>query len=722
MKQKNRLIILGIVLIAVVLSAVSYFGIGTNKQLSASTIKQGLDLRGGVAVVYEADGVNPTPAEMDSAISLIRGRLDRRGSTESTVAQQGSSRIRIEMPGVSDPEAAVREIGQTAQLTFEDESGNVVLKGFEHVKDAYKGAMQTTQGGVVEYVVHLEFTDEGRELFKQATEVNLGKRINIVLDGRTISSPTVQTAITDGKAYISGDFTPETSEELAQLIKAGSLPFALKVVNVNVVGARLGANSLEKSLLGGAIGAILVLLFMIAIYKFAGLAADLALVIYVALDLLVLSLLGVTLTLPGIAGIILSIGMAVDANVIIFERLKEEILNNKNKAMKYAVESAFKSAFSAILDGNVTTLISALVLFWLGTGPVKGFAQTLAIGIILSMFTALVVTRVIMRAFIGAGLNKSSMYMPSFDWKFLKKDDEKQGLPIIENRRKYYVISGVVIVAGLAFMLINGISGGGAFNFDVDFSGGTSLHYDLKQDFNNTDIDAVVQEITGQTGAQIHKIVGTNEVSIKLKNIDSQTRTSLTNALIEKYGITNADLLDSDDVAPTISTEMQRTAFLAVSIACIAMLIYVSFRFKNIVTGGSAILALVHDALVVLAAYAIFRVPLNYTFIAAILTVVGYSINATIVIFDRMRADKQIYPNRDNKTLVNSVIMQTLPRSVYTSLTTLIVIILLYITGVTAVKDFAMPIIVGIIAGTYSSIFLSVSIWYTMTNRAAKKK
>lgn len=412
MKNRSRIILALLVVLAIGMSALSYFGIGSNSFLGVKNIKQGLDLQGGVSIIYEADKANPPSSEMNAAVGLIRGRLDRKGWTEAEVSQQGSSRILVEIPGVEDAESAVREVGQTAQLTFQDEAGNELIRGYEHVKDAYKRAQQSQTGGAVEYVVVLEFTGEGKDLFAQATADNVGKRIAIVLDAEIISNPTVNAAISDGTAIITGGFTAESSEELAQLIKAGSLPFDLKVISMNMVGARLGADSLSQSLLGGFIGAVLVLLFMVFMYKFSGLAADLALIIYIALELLILSLLGITLTLPGIAGIILSIGMAVDANVIIFERLKEEIQNGRT--VKFAIDAAFKRAFSAIIDGNVTTLISAAVLFWLGTGPIKGFAQTLAIGILLSMFTAIFVTRLILKSMLGAGLKNPKHYEPRF--------------------------------------------------------------------------------------------------------------------------------------------------------------------------------------------------------------------------------------------------------------------------------------------------------------------
>lgn len=405
MKAKNTLILVILLVVALGLSAVSYFGVGSKQYLGVNNIKQGLDLSGGVYIVYEADKENPTDEEMSSAVSLIQKRLDKKNWTEAEVAKEGSKRIRVEIPGVEDAEQAIKEIGQTAQLFFKDENDEILLDGTE-VKNATKAV--SGQNGATKIVVSLEFTDEGKKLFEEATTNNLGKVIKIVLDETTISSPMVNVPITDGKAVIEGGFTNESAEELADLIRAGSLPFNLNVLEMNNVGARLGADSLRTSIIGGIAGVSLVLLFMLIFYKVSGFAADWALVIYIGIDLVVLSLFRVTLTLPGIAGIILSIGMAVDANVIIFERIKEEI--NSGRSIKLALNNGFSRALPAIVDSNITTLIAGFVLFWLGTGPIKGFAQTLMIGIVISMFTALIITRLIMTGLVGIGINNPKFY------------------------------------------------------------------------------------------------------------------------------------------------------------------------------------------------------------------------------------------------------------------------------------------------------------------------
>lgn len=409
MNSKSKSIISLIILffITAILAATAYFGIGENRILGIQNIKQGLDLKGGAYVVFEADKEAPTTQEMDTAIALIQDRLDRKGYTEAEAAKQGNNRIRVDIPGVGDADQAIKEIGQTAQLKFTTEDGKVVVSG-DQIKDASKQVGSMSENSPAQPYIALEFTEDGKEAFAEATRNNIGKTISIMLDESVISSPVVNSAIEDGSAVITGNFTPESAEELAALIRAGSLPFNLNVIDMNNIGARLGADALSSSIKAGFIGVAIVLLFMIVVYRLSGVAADWALIIYIFLDLIVLSLLGVTLTLPGIAGIVLSIGMAVDANVIIFERTKEEL--KLGKTLRTSVDSGYKKAFSAILDGNITTLIAAAVLFWLGTGPIKGFAQTLAIGIILSMFTALVVTKFIAQNIVGLGAKNLKLY------------------------------------------------------------------------------------------------------------------------------------------------------------------------------------------------------------------------------------------------------------------------------------------------------------------------
>lgn len=368
---------------------------------SIFNIKQGLDLKGGVYIVYQAEKDNPTDEEMAAAIAMIQERLDRKNWTEAECSREGTNKIRVEIPGVADADAAADEIGATAKLTFRDENENILVDGM-NVVDASK----QTEGSDI--VVQLQFDETGKQAFAAATAANVGKPLYIMMDETVISAPTVNTAINNGSAIITGDFTAEEAGELADTIRAGSLPFNLEPIHKSSVGARLGANSLESTLQAGVIGISLVILFMLIMYRVAGIAADLALIIYTMLDLIIMSLFGVTLTLPGIAGVVLSIGMAVDANVLIFERVREEL--GEGKTIAGAFKNGFSRSMPAIIDSNVTTIIASIVLLWYGTGSVRGFAQTLIIGVCLSMFTAIFVTRFIVQSLIGIGIKNPKLY------------------------------------------------------------------------------------------------------------------------------------------------------------------------------------------------------------------------------------------------------------------------------------------------------------------------
>lgn len=406
MKVKSGLILLLTLVITGLMVFTAFYGFGVNHYLGADNIRLGLDLAGGVNIVYEADKENPTSAEMAAAKELIQGRLDRGNYTEAEVSIEGEKRLRVDIPGVDDPEKAIEDIGSTALLQFISPEGEVILTGNE-VKDARRDVI-TDNNGISRPVVVVEFNDKGRDAFAEATQKYINQVIVIALDETIISYPVVEDVITTGTAFISGNFSIEEADELAARIKAGALPFKLNVLQSKSVGAKLGTDALNTSLKAGLIGTILVLLFMLIFYRVSGLAADIALIFYCGTIIVILSAMEATLTLPGVAGIILSVGMAVDANVIIFERIKEEL--NSGKSIRAAVDAGFSKAFSAILDGNITTLIAAAILFWLGTGLIKSFAQTLAIGIILSMFTALVVTRIIIKQFVNIGLKNPKLY------------------------------------------------------------------------------------------------------------------------------------------------------------------------------------------------------------------------------------------------------------------------------------------------------------------------
>ena len=716
MKDKSVCaLVLALLVISVAgLACTAIFGFGEGKTLGVGNINRGLDLQGGISILYEAQADSVSKPEMDSALSLIRERLDRKGNTDAEAAVESTNRIRVDIPGVTDAESAIRDIGRTAMLTFRDEDGNVLLDG-RHVVNATRDLKQETQGGPTEIVVALEFSSEGQKLFEEATGNNVGRAIIIMLDEDVISAPNVNEKIIGGNAVISGGFNTASADELAALIRAGSLPFALEVIYINNVGAKLGADALTTSLLAGLIGAALVFLFMLIVYRVMGAVADWALLIYVGLVLVVLSALKVTLTLPGIAGIILSVGMAVDANVVIFERVKEEARSGRSFAS--SVDAGFARALPAILDGNVTTLIAAIILFWLGTGPVKGFAQTLSIGVVVSMFTCLVVTRALLNSISGLGYNKTEQIIGA------KKDSDAdkpaRALKITENRKKFFTISGALLAVGICVIIINGARGAGMFNYDVEFSGGLSMQIDLESEFDSNEVARIVTEVTSQPSPQVQKITGTNRVALKIRSIDQDERIALIEAICERYGISEGNFLISD-ISASVSGEMQSSALKAIAIACIALLIYVSVRFRNIKTGASCVAAVLHDSLITICCYAVLRIPLNYSFIAVLLTIMGYAINNNIIVFDRVRENRKADKRADIGETIDRSVNQSLVRCVFTTLTTLFTVTCLYILGVPSVKEFALPIMLGLLCGTYTSICNSGSILYVLETKFKK--
>jgi SecD/SecF fusion protein len=714
--KKNKSIISLIVSVVLIigLGYTVLVGIGESTTGAMKNIKLGLDLAGGVSITYQVKDDNPSDEEMSDTIYKLQKRVEQY-STEASVYQEGSDRINIEIPGVTDANTILDELGQPGSLEFQTSDGETVIDGSD-IKTASAQSGQDDMGNT-EYTVELDLNDEGTEKFAEATSANIGNQISIVYDGEVISSPTVQSAITGGTAYITGNFTYEEAENLASTIRIGGLKLELEELRSNVVGAQLGEQAISTSLKAGAIGLVIVFLFMIFVYALPGLASSIALLIYTELVLLILNAFDVTLTLPGIAGIILGIGMAVDANVIIFARVREEMA--AGKSVKNSLKSGFQKAMSAIVDGNVTTLIAAIVLWVKGSGTVKGFAQTLGIGIIVSMFTALVITRLLIYAFYGIGLRKESLY-----YKAPKK--ERTTINFLGKKNIFFAISIIVIVAGLAVMGVNSSQGNGAFAYSLEFEGGTSTNITFNEEYTIDEIDElivpVVEEATGVSNVQTQKVAGTNQVIIKTKTLELDQREALNQAMVDEFGV-DETLITAENISSTVSSEMRQDAVIAVIIATICMLLYIWFRFKDIRFATSAVLALMHDVLVVAAFYAVSRISVGNTFIACMLTIVGYSINATIVIFDRIREELH-YQSRstDMQDLVNKSITQTLTRSIYTSLTTFVMVAVLYIMGVSSIREFSAPLMVGIICGGYSSVCVTGALWYVMKTKIGAKQ
>ena len=709
-KSKSILSLLLTVILIVGLGFTVITGIGKSKTGAMKNIKLGLDLAGGVSITYQVKDKNPTKEEMSDTIYKLQKRVEQY-STEASVYQEGDDRINIEIPGVTDANKILDELGKPGSLSFQTADGETVLTGTD-VKSASAKSGQDDMGNK-EYSVELNLTKSGTKKFATATQNNIGKQIAIIYDGETISSPVVRSAITGGQAYITGDFTYEEADNLASTIRIGGLKLELEELRSNVVGAQLGEQALSTSLKAGVIGLILVFLFMILVYRLPGLASSLALLIYTEIVLVILNAFDVTLTLPGIAGIILSIGMAVDANVIIFARVREEMA--KGKTVKSSLKAGFQKAMS--VDGNVTTLIAAAVLWFKGSGTVKGFAQTLAIGIVVSMFTALVITRMIVYAFYGIGIRKESLYYHQMK--------ERKPVNFLGKKKIFFSVSIALILAGFVIMGVNSAKGNGALAYSLDFQGGTSMNVKFDKDYSIDEIDEeivpVVEKITGDHNIQTQKVSGTKQVVIKTKTLSLAKREQVNKALKTTFGVKESDIT-AENISSTISGEMRRDAVIAVIVATIFMLLYIWFRFKDVRFATSAVAALLHDVLVVLAFYAASRISVGTTFIACMLTIVGYSINATIVIFDRIREELPLMKRNDDLAeVVNKCITQTLTRSIYTSLTTFIMVFVLFIMGVSSIREFAAPLMAGIICGGYSSVCITGALWYVMKTKASKK-
>jgi len=720
-------------LVTAALVFVALCGVGANKKGSAKGIRLGLDLAGGVSITYEAVKENPTEEEMNDTKYKLRKRVDDSGQTEADVYLEGDNRINVDIPGATDAEATLKELGRMGEIYFilgtdnvelvgqDAETGAYVyqfLKTWDEIKEAgdiiLDGSdVQTAEAGwyneygINNYIVNLTLNESGKSKFATATSAHVGEAIAIVYDGEIVSAPVVRQALTDGKAQISGNFTAEEVDKLATTIRVGALPLELKELRSNVVGASLGAEAVKTSLIAAAIGLALVLLFMAIRYRIQGIAADLALLIYIGLTVVCLNLLEITLTLPGLAGIILSIGMAVDANVIIFSRIQEEI--GVGKTVRTSIKLGFEKAFSAIIDGNITTLIAAIVLYILGSGTVKGFATTLALGIVLSMFTALFITKFILYAFYDMGFDKEKHYGQVTGYKSF--DFAKHG-------KKFALISGALILVGVIGMVAGKVSTGEILAYGLDFKGGTAMTVTFPEGTEPTivELENAVQDAIGEK-ATVNLVGGANAATIKTEELSEETRNELTNYLVKNYGVSESEV-EVQSISGTVSSEMKKDAILAVAVATGCMLIYIWFRFSNLSFAASAVIALLHDVLIVLAVYAVSRISVGNTFIACMLTIVGYSINATIVVFDRIRENlKEQLKKETYIDIVNKSIAQTFSRNIYTSLTTFFMVAALVIFGVSSIRGFALPLMAGIICGAYSSICITGLLWLKLREK-----
>ena len=734
MKKAKRNAVLGLLLFALLVAGAVYTvlcGLGETNAGRAEDIVLGLDLRGGVSVTYE---IVEKDAD-DAAIAATKDKLQRRVdnySTDGEVYLEGSDRLTVEIPvdtSKYDPNKILDELGRPGTLEFIDPANitafqqgqayTAALTGAD-VKDAQGGIREDQTTGTKENVVSLQFTEEGAKKFGDVTAANVGSPIYIVYDGEIVSAPNVNEAITGGNAEINNISTYEEAESLASTIKIGALPLTLKELRSQVVGAKLGNDAVSTSLMAGGIGLGLVFLIMIIVFRFPGFLASIALSVYVILDLFFIQTLNISLTLPGLAGIILGIGMAVDANVIIFTRIKEEI--GDGKMVKTAIKNGFSKAFSAIFDGNITTIIAGVVLLSMGSGAVMGFAKTLILGIVLSMFTALVVTRVLLNCFANLGVTNKKLYGESKHKKVVKFSKAFKFTSLI---------SILVIVCGVGALFVNKNmdSRGSTLNYSLEFSGGTSTTVTFDKAYTlaeaESEIAPVIAEAAGINAGtvQIQIVDNTNQIVFKTSELNEDTRSAVSKALESKFNLTD-DKIDSQNISSTISSEMQRDAIVAVIVASILMLIYIAFRFSDVRFGAAAVIALVHDVMVVFMVYSVAYLSVGGTFIACMLTIVGYSINATIIIFDRIRENlRDMNVNQVGyETVVDTSISQTMTRNIYSTLTTFVTVLMLYILGVPSLKEFTLTLIAGLLCGLYSSIFITGPLWLFLKKHIGGKK
>jgi len=750
MKKSRAILVLILMVVALAgIGFIDIWGIDGKGKGSASDINLGLDLAGGVSITYQVVGEEePDATDMSDTIAKLQKRVEKY-STEAIVYQEGGDRINIEIPGVSDANQILQELGRPGTLYFIAEIGadgtpnyskktvtdaNGMVTYEEYTLD--KTFEQLEADGSIKLVgtdianaqatsyldqmqnqkiaVELTMTEEGSAKFAQATREAYNGGINkrtlaIYYDGQFVSVPTVNDVITQGKAIIEGQRDFEEAEKIASTIRIGGLKLELEELHSKVVGAQLGVEAISTSLKAGLVGFIIVAIFMIAIYFISGVASVIALTLYVVLVVLLLNGFAITLTLSGIAGIILSIGMAVDANVIIFARIREEIA--AGISVRTSLKTGFDKALSAIIDGNITTLIAAAVLWFLGPGTVKGFAQTLALGIGLSMFTALVITKLVLYAFYGLGFKDEKWYGVA---------KARKNIDFLGKKKWFFGISATLAIAGFVVMGVYHVNTGDALNFSLEFKGGTAttVTFDkaMTLDEVNKDVLPYVEEIA-KSAVQIQTVQNSNEIIFKSASLNVEQREAMDKMFMDNFSIPQSRFA-TETISSTISGEMKSVAVVAVLVAIVCMLIYIRIRFSDIRFGISSVVALLHDVLIVLAFYAVARVSVSNTFIACMLTIVGYSINATIVIFDRVRENMAEMTRKETlKDVVNKSVTQTLSRSIFTSFTTFIMVAALYVLGVTSIREFALPLMVGILCGTYSSICIAGGLWYVLREK-----
>lgn len=717
--------------------------IGTTSNGIINNIKLGLDLQGGFEVLYEVEAAKEGQKIDKETLIHTTDALNRRvnvlGVSEPNIQIEGDDRIRVQLPGVQDQNQAREVLGTQATLTFRDVNDNVMLDGTDLVEGAAKQTFsQDTNQPIV--LVKMKDKKKFKEVTQKIVDMKPNNQLAIWLDyeegvdsyeeaskngsEKLLSAPNVNQVFNQTDVSIEGSFTQEEAQNLANLLNAGALPVKLKEVYSTSVGAQFGEKAMDKTVTAGIIGIIIVFLFMIAYYRFPGIIAAITLSVYIYLILLIFDLLNGVLTLPGIAALILGVGMAVDANILTYERLKEEI--KLGRSLKSAFQAGNKSSFVAILDANITTLLAGAVLFYFGNSSVKGFATMLIISILMSFLTAVYGSRFLLGLWINSrffkdkpglfGVKKSQIHDLSENKSPFDLKTPFDRFDFVKHRKKFYALSAVLLLAGV---LVLGIF---KLNLGIDFSSGTRVEVDAGQTLTTEEMKSDL-ESAGMPTDDIVLSGDKQEIGVaRYKGFMSKDEIAeLKDYFKDKYG----NEPNVSTVSPTVGKELIKNALYALGIAALGIVLYVSVRFEFRM-GLSAILGLIHDAFFIVAFFSLTRLEVDLTFIAAVLTIIGYSINDTIVTFDRirenMREKKRLKTVQDIADVVNKGLSHTLTRSVNTVLTVIVTVVALLIFGSESIRNFSLALLVGLIAGTYSSIFISAQLWYDLKVKELKKK
>lgn len=701
MKRRNTTIFVIILFVLSFLAVTAVNGLtlgGYRFKSFGEVINRGLDLQGGVSVVMEVQADSLEANELDSIKTLLDLRVNKIGVSETVSTTEGEKRVRIDIPGVYNSSDIVTSLQTTGELTFKDPDGNVILSGSDVTSAT--AMLDSTSKPIVSLVLNAV----GAEKFEAATTEFRGRQISINMDGEVLSSPMVNDVITGGEAMITGMGSVEEAQNLAGIINSGALPYPVKAIQVQTVGPSLGEGVMGNVLTASIIGLSLIVLYMLIKYRRPGFLAAVALGFYVWILLFVFYGIDATLSLAGIAGFLLTIGMAVDANVLIFERIKEELKSTSN--IHKAIESGFGNAMSSIIDANITTIIAGLVLYFVGSGSVKGFALTLMIGIVISMFSALVITKHLL----WLGVRMGFLSKPK-DFGVAETLTEKKQIDFIAGAKYWRIITAAVLALGLFFIASRGM------NLGLDFAGGTRLVIEIGSDFDKAEMDEIVKAYDASAVTQ--KIDGT-QIEVRSQSLSTETIDDLVDDIQEKYTLEEDSIIILDEIGASVGKELTQSGIKAVILATVFMLIYITLRFKKNY-GFAAIIALIHDIGFLVAVYAIVGISINTPFIAAILTILGYSINDTIVVFDRLRENKKLHPGLSSKQLVNMSMNDSFSRSVGTLLTTLFTILSVAIF-VPQIRDFALPISIGVMVGGLSTFFIAGPAWIFLEERAKKNR